>query len=818
RVWSTKTMEALVFSAAVLVLAFLTVYVLDRIVDTSASLRGAIFVVAVLAWVAIPYALHRWVWKNRRFEQLARLLRSHDPIGDRLLSVLELAENQSEQSRSRTLCAAAIDQVAESARERDLNEAAPSTWLRPLGVLLGMALLVALVLLALFPAAFGNAWARFTSPWGATPRYTFTLVEAVPNKLVVPHGETTRFSIALDEESSWEPTVASLRIAGFPPLESTLNEATRSYDFELPATVSNSQFRFAVGDYYQDVDLLPKTRPELVGAAAEIVLPDYLQRSEALEQDVRSGTLIAVRGSVAEVQATASRELKTASINSREVPTKEKQFATSALAMEEDEASLTMTWIDHDGLEGREPFELEVKVIEDESPTVLTQDFPRDAVVLDTEQINFQALAADDFGIRKIGMEWRSLDDTLAQTIEGEKVIAGGAPTSTSMQVPSTFCAKSLGIEPQPIEVRLWVEDYCERPQRSYSTPHILFVLTAEQHAIWVTDQLSKWHRASLDVRDKELQLNAANKRLRAMTAGELDEEGRQQDLRRQASLEAANGRRLSSLAKTGEGLLRQAARNPEIGVGHLDRWAEMLQVLNDIGNNRMPTVSDLLGKAASQAGQQANSKPGKGGKSSPGGSGPPKQQAPSAGHNRNQMAGGSGKPQPKAKDFAEAKQVPKISDVESSMQPPGDVEQEDGPGKKKKGNGSRQGLVTTTLMGPPPKAKPQEESKQNPEQPLDDALIEQEKLLAEFEKISDELNEVLANLEGSTIVKRLKAASREQDQVAGKIGSEIDAVFGFAKVQKDSSKDVLANLRDVEQASSQQISYIMDDMQSYFE
>ena len=45
--------------------------------------------------------------------------------------------------------------------------------------------------------------------------------------------------------------------------------------------------------------------------------------------------------------------------------------------------------------------------------------------------------------------------------------------------------------------------------------------------------------------------------------------------------------------------------RNPEFGVGHLEKWAEMLQILKDIANNRMPSVADLL-KQSAQAPKQA--------------------------------------------------------------------------------------------------------------------------------------------------------------------------------------------------------------------
>ncbi|MEZ6078510.1 MAG: hypothetical protein R3C56_23415 [Pirellulaceae bacterium] len=97
-------------------------------------------------------------------------------------------------------------------------------------------------------------------------------------------------------------------------------------------------------------------------------------------------------------------------------------------------------------------------------------------------------------------------------------------------------------------------------------------------------------------------------------------------------------------------------------------------------------------------------------------------------------------------------------------------------------------------------------------------AIEEQANLLAEFEKIADELNAILANLEGSTLVKRLKAASREQNQVAEKIGTRINEVFGSRDKMEAEVKTMLQDLTGVEQQSSLSISYIMDDMQAYFE
>ena len=123
--------------------------------------------------------------------------------------------------------------------------------------------------------------------------------------------------------------------------------------------------------------------------------------------------------------------------------------------------------------------------------------------------------------------------------------------------------------------------------------------MNAEQHAIWVTEQLSKWHRQSLEVRDREMQLYETNKQLRALAAEELDRPETRRKIENQAAAERANGRRLSGLVVDGEDLIKQAMRNPEFNIASLEKWAEMLQILKDIAGNRMPSVADLLKEAA---------------------------------------------------------------------------------------------------------------------------------------------------------------------------------------------------------------------------
>ncbi len=799
RVWLTKMAEALALAVAAVLVAFLVVFLVDRLWDTPQWIRLGIFVATVAVWLVVPWALHRWVWRHRRMDQLARLLRVREPnIGDQLLGVIELAESDTEQARSRTLCAAAIEQVAETARHRDFSEAAPQSRVKLWGTVVAATACIAAVLFVAAGPAARNAWARLAAPWYDTPRYTFTRVQPLADNYVVPHGETVAWTVTLDQASQWAPERATLEIPGLPPNVARLDG--RDYKFELPARTAPTEMLVRVGDFYRTVSLEPKLRPELVGANAEVMLPEYLQIPEAIEEDVRSGTLSVVDGSRATLTAKASRELASASINEQTVKVAVDSFSSAAFAVQS--GQMLLSWKDRDGLEGRAPFELTLKPAADEPPSVVSQDLPRQAILLDSEQLNFKALSADDFGVKQLGISWKGLDDRLTEPAAGEKVIAVGGPQQSSLQVPATFSAVSLGIDPQPIEVRLWAEDYLPDRGRIYSAPHIFFVLTPDQHAVWITNQMSKWHRASLDVRDREMRLYERNKQLRELTPEQLADEELRQELRKQAAAESSNGRRLSALTKAGTDLLRQASRNPEIGVGHLDRWAEMLQILDDISANRMPSVADLLDNASAKP-QLARA-------------GKPKESGPSAGKNRGKGGGAGGEEEEDKTAEKDKPKIPTIVDMESSQQPPDEADPDKEQQKKKSGD-PRLTLPVTTIAGPagPEQEQPEEE---DAEEPVDQAITEQKDLLAEFEKIADELNTLLANMEGSTLVKRLKAASREQNQVAERIGSRIDSVFGTRTQTEKEDRELLKALAEVEATSVEKISYIMDDMQAYYE
>lgn len=799
RVWSIKTVEAAAIACFGLLSAYLAVFVLDRLLDTPAWLRASLLALACGAGCAVPIYAYRWIWRRRQLPQLARLLsRKHPRIGDQLLGIIELASSETEQARSRTLCAAAIEHVARDAAQRDFRDAVPNPRHRRWGLAAAAPGLAALVLLALAPAAAGNAWLRLLAPWKPTPRYTFAALQRVPQRLVVPHGEPFDLSVQLAEHARWRPAQGQARYARQAPIAASLDGS--EYRFEVPPQLEAGWLELRIGDAIERIRVVPTLRPELASVQAQVTLPDYLGRPEPIEKDVRGGSLSVVQGSQVGFTAKANRPLAAAALNGQSLEPRGAGVVGPTRSVSEAE-KLQLTWQDQDGLSAQTPFVLSIESREDEAPVVSCENLPRQKVVLDSEALSFTIKAFDDFGVRRAGMAWQGLEDEQAETppAHGERLLAAGGQRQEQLEAVGVFCAKTLGIEPQPVSVRIYVEDYLPGRKRVYSAPYVLYVLTPDQHAEWLRAQLSKWQRQSLEVRDRELQLYETNKQLRELSPEKLDEPATRKQIERQAAAERSNGARLGGLVVRGEDLVAQAARNPEFGVGHLEKWAEMLQVLKDISANRMPSVANLLKDAAAAPSVAAK---------------PPSPAGPTAGQVRSARPGSpsssAGKPQPPKPP------TPSVVDVESSQLTK--KPDEGGKPSPSKPKAPRLGLPVTTLAGAGGGKKDDAPPKTASED-VEEAIRQQEDLLAEFEKASDELNRILANLEGSTFLKRLKAASRKELQVAGDLSEHFSGQFGLpVQILPPGDRSRYDELAASQKELAKSVGTIRDDMAAYFD
>ena len=824
-IWKIKSIEAVCGAVCGVIVGYLALFAIDRLLETPQWIRIGIFAFALAACTVVPVAFHHWIWGHRSFDQLARLLSRRFPsLGDQLLGVIEIVRSGTEQLRSRSLCEAAIGQVAKQADHHDFSEALPRARHRLWMLLAAVPGVAAVVLLTLVPGAAVNAWARFLKPWQSIDRFTFTQLKKLPEHIVVPHGEPAGLVVDLQDTTQWHPDVARATIGRQRPLVSDLSDA--SYAFTLPPQLVNTTLWLAVGDARQRVHIEPMFRPEMQAVVAEVTLPEYLQRSKPVVLDVRGGSLSPVKGSRLTLAATANRELSAASVDSQSSSPNGASVTTDTFLAEEPR-QIVIEWEDRHGLRGAKPLIVSLSPRDDELPTVTVEDFPNRQVLLETETLTFKVRAGDDFGIKQVGIEWQGNPENNAGNIggdsggslgqRGERVIASGGSDRDAIQADATFSPALLGIQPQSLLLRVFADDYFPG-HRAFSAAYVLYVMDASEHALWVNDQLRKWKQQAGEVRDREMQLLAINEELRDLDPEQIDLPQTRSQIESQASAESANGRRLSQLVESGGELVRQAMRNPEFEATTLEQLAENLETLKDIAESRMPSVADLLKQAARAPtadagdGKPSEGKPSEGKPSE----GKPSEPPAIVGEQR---AGDSQANDPKP-GGEPAPPVPQVVDKESSQQPAAEPAQGNGQPPKSDGSppsASRLGLPTTIAgQSIPP---PESEAPQSAAKAIEGALEAQRQLLEEFAKVADALSAVMSRLEGSTFVKRLKLASREQGRIGGRIAGLVDDAFGRPEpARKPSIQEGIRDIGKINDLETERLSAVMDDMQGYFD
>lgn len=769
RVWVVKIAEGALSAIFGLAVSYLVVFSLDRWFDTPALLRaGCLGAGSVGMVVLFPLKCHNWVWRLRRLDQAARLLRRVVPrFGDHLLGIVELARSGSQPGSSRALIEAAMRQVDAEIEHRDLSDAVPDPRHRRWAWAAGLPLALAVAVMIVVPAAGGNALARWLTPWRDTARYTFAQLEGDANALVVAFAEPFDVTARLRDESPWRPASATARYEDQAPVVATRDGMT--YRFRVPPQRSPGRLSLRVGDARRAVPVEPRMRPALEKLVARLRLPDYLQRSGPLVEDARGGTIRVVEGSSAVFLATATRDLAAATLDGRPQRVDGPRLTTERIPVE-GSTELRLEWTDRFGLSAREPQVLRLEALGDEPPTVRIDQLPGERVVISRDVLTFEVRAGDDHGVRRVGLEWEGIRDPLhnPEPSRGEKLVAAGGPNSDTLTAPSTFSAERESVRPQSLRLRAFAEDYLPGRERVHSPAVVIHVLTPAEHFRWVTEQISQWASAARDVYDEELRLHQANEQLRALPAEALDDPAERKRIRDQAAAESANAARLEGVVDAGRRLVREAARNEEFRAEQLEAWADTIAQLEAIAGERMPSVADLLARAAQAPGQPKEGEPGH---------------------------------QP-------TRPTPLVADTEPGFHP--GEEAEDAPR-------SRGGLLTpsTRLQGSGRQGEKeeQEESVPTTAELVDEAVTEQRDLLDAFAELADEMSELLMGFEESTFVKRLKAASRRQIDIA----VQLDGLDGFGletgTVADRADRERLAGL---EVAASDALLTIQEDMDAY--
>ncbi len=802
-----KVVEAAGAAVAWLAFVYLFVFVLERLGETPAWLRGALFATALVVVLAIIGGLAvRWYWGLRRPEQIARLVgRTFPSLGDQILGVIELADGRTGYAAPR-LIEAALAQADQRTERFDFQKARPPKRSRRAWLVCAAFPLLVVALALAVPDAAMNTWQRWALAWQPIPRYTFVRIASLPDEVVVPYAEPMQLSVSVEKDSKWIPARARARYVRR-KLEAEAESAGK-YAFSIEKPTQEASVRIAVGDARETVEVRPLHRPELEAVEAEIRLPEYLRRRQTLNQDVRTGRFSVVVGSRVAIRARANRALRRAEAAGAQVEVEKNEIHSEPIPVDKPR-SVVLAWQDVFGLEGKSAFELAIEPQEDELPVVSWSGLHSGQVVLLDETVTFDVVAQDDFGVREIRMQWQSMNEesNVEEDEPASKVLAVGSPESQELATVGTFQAKELGVEPGIVWLRIVVIDYCPDHEPVYSGVISLQVMTPDQHALWLNQQLRKWYARAEDVYKREEALHEVNRRLRSLSPAQLDRPETRQEIERQAAAEEANAARLNAVTKMGRDLLQEASKNKEIGVGHLETLAENLLKLEELAEKRMPSVADLLQKAASaKQGQQSEgsaSEP-EPQKSSQDKTSDPMRGSENGADSNSQEKSGSQKPSdseelakrgsssssPSESSSKKAsssgdqaseskKGVPPVNTSDLTYYKKSEADEQKPPSANRSSGGL--GLPQNILQGgPKPKGQASQQRGACPAgEKLDEAVQEQEKLLEEFAQVRDALRKLLINMEGSTFVKRLKAASKRQFEIAGELERFAVSAFG---------------------------------------
>ena len=799
--------------------SFLAAAGVDRLFDTPSLLRAALLGLACgCVATVLPLTLSRWVLRHRTVGSIAREVASRDPrTGDRLLGILELATDPEEFRRSPELVRAAIGRGERDLGGKTLAHALPVSrhWLLTRWLLLPVAAVLALFVR--FPEVGFNALQRWALPFGGVERFTFTRVEGAQGRWVLPVQEEWAVRLELAADTRSRPDGAELR------LERETIQGARvagGYTLEVPPLAGEQSALLVIGDLRQRVLLAPLLRPEVVGATATVTLPAYLGQPAPLERDVSGGALSAVVGSEVQLTLDFSRESRAVGA---ETDAAALQLAGEQLACEAAGESVVqeISWVGRFGLEGPRPFRFSVRPVEDAPPEVSMVGLEPDPVLLELAALTFDVLAVDDLGVDRCGLEWFEAATEPGEEPRslGDKVLLAQEPGLARAEAFATLRPADLGIEPGALELRAWALDLLPGRERVYSAPVRVRVMDEAEHLKWVSRRFDAWIEEAAEVRDRELELLATNETLLAMTDAELKTSEVQAMLEDQVVAERRNRSRLGALVAEGGELLDEAARNESVEASDLELWSEARDGLEELAEEDMEIVSKLLASAA-QAAATADMAEGR--------------EASSAGVVR---AGGSGGAEPQGDEGAEADgaevespfdPTPNLLDVESSLAEGEEApaETEPGPAEQQSGPGSL-GLLGTTVPGASggdDAAKPEaeepvkeESSRSMTAQQLAKAVEAQRELVESFNELALPFQEILARLEASTLVKRLKMASRAQAEGVERLSLPVARGFGSNGAPKQRAVAVaneeLAALEDLER---QRLAALFTDLDAY--
>ena len=610
-----ETLAAVLGGACGMLLGFALVFASDRFWDTPLWLRLAVLAgfVAAVAWFSSRW-MRNWLWHRRDARALARLVQKHYPrLGDRLLGAVELAADGDVKGISPALRRAAVQQVAQEAEKYDFKAAVETRRTRRYVVAGVVLAALAGAAFVFFPQAGRNALSRWLNPLAETPRYTFVSLEAMPAELRVAHGEEFEIACKLSALSLWKPVTAVCQVADQQKIVAEVRGGMAR--FQVPGQTRAAVLRLWIGDVSRGVRIIPLFRPELVTLAAAAALPAYLQLGER-KLLAENGRMKLLLGSAVRFTGTADRELAAALVKNGvelKVSVQGRRFTTDACAAEKlaparpEPGAVQFAWTDRYGLACVAPYRLEVLVEEDAPPSLRCEGIAGTVAILADEVIEFKAEAADDYGVKRLWLDWwvdKNETRGLAEIRGAEELGAGTCGLDrTGVKGGFRFAPSVMKLpEDVMVNVQAAVTDYFPGRKPVQSPVYRIIILSRAEHAKLLQQQLQNTLTRLEDAAREEERLMQANLEFGARKPGELTGEKTTEDLRANQRGEQANQRRLEELAKELGELAKEALRNKDVSDRLLAELAKLAAEMRQTADGPMQEASQAEAQAQAQS------------------------------------------------------------------------------------------------------------------------------------------------------------------------------------------------------------------------
>jgi hypothetical protein len=606
RLWRVETTVALCSIIAGLLISLLGLFISDRLWNTPPGLRLVFFLLGLGAAIAASCVwARRWILHRRTLRDLANLVQGkYRNLGDRLLGIVELAGEQRHLANfSPALYHAAIHQVADEAQRYDFRQ---SISLRPaekfaLGA--GGVIFCWLALSLALPHASWNAFLRWAAPTASIPRYTLVRLEGLPEKLIVPNGESFAVSGRVEYRSFWKPAHVAGHLPNLPKIEGMADSG--KIQLQIPGQVENGVLRVQVGDAMAEIKVVPIYRPSLRDLTAQIQLPKYLQYPDQT-QTLQSGSLVAVEGSRIAFHGTVSRVLSSAQMQpegGEAAPLKiEGESFASAPTQPDGIAQYTFNWRDDLGLSNAAPLLLSVAMQKDAPPIADLPGLPHETAMLASDVLRIRTEASDDFGVRDLGLTWNLVSDTpLTESITSEVKIMMASSHVKKAQKVFLWSPREFRIPADStVELQGFARDFFPDRERSRTGVYRIRVLSPEEHAELIRQQLENVMAQIEDVTRLQEKISANLRDVK--DSDKLPESQKSARIGESKNEQLENSSQLNNLSQQAQDALKEAMKNPLFPADTIRQWTESAQQWQQLAQEKMPDA------AASMQSAQQNS------------------------------------------------------------------------------------------------------------------------------------------------------------------------------------------------------------------